>query len=117
MTSTAQRTTLHLAADDVLRLVPRAPVEVRVLRGRLWITEEGCVEDRVLEAAGQARLGGGGVALLQAMGPAELCLQPVGAAGDIRTAFAARVRRVVRRLDTWGQRMLLQRDQTVHVAP
>ena len=57
----------HLDPEHVAGFVPSHPVDLQVLRGRVWVTEEGCLDDRLLEAGSQMRLDCGNEVVIQAV--------------------------------------------------
>jgi Protein of unknown function (DUF2917) len=63
---------LHLAEGQLLPWRQRAPVRLRVLRGRVWVTKAGDVDDHFLDAGAQLRLLPGDRVLIGAEAPAQL---------------------------------------------
>jgi len=52
---------------------PAVPGErLRILYGRVWLTEEGVVDDAFLGQGEEASLHGGGLAVLEALNPARI---------------------------------------------
>lgn len=81
---------LHLAEGQLLPWRQRAPVWLRVLRGRVWVTQANDADDHFLDAGARMRLRPGARVLIGAEGAAQL-------------AFAAepgRLSRVVQRLSS-----------------
>jgi hypothetical protein len=78
---------------------PAVPGEqVRILYGRVWLTEEGGGYDAFLAGGDEIRLGNSGIAVIEALGPARVQLiEPVnGPSLLVQTA-----ERATRRLGTW----------------
>jgi Protein of unknown function (DUF2917) len=74
---------------EVLRLDNAAGTSLRILRGSVWITQEGDQKDHYLPATGTITLDRTGLALVQALEPAELILwRPVSQVLPVRTPAA-----------------------------
>lgn len=66
--------TLDLPAGTLVPF-PSAPGErVRVLYGRVWLTEEGDLRDAFLASGEEVALGGRGLAVIEALTPARIQL-------------------------------------------
>lgn len=61
-----------LRSREVIRLEHAAGTRLRVVRGSVWITQEGDRKDHYLPATGTIALDRPGLALVQALEPAEL---------------------------------------------
>ncbi len=59
----------ELAAGELFRIPNPRGVQVEVVSGRLWITEEARNDDIWLAAGENVRLSGEGLAVLEAIGP------------------------------------------------
>lgn len=69
-------TPVHLKARQSLRIVDGAGLEVKCLRGDLWITQEGDREDKVIGSGGSFVIDRAGLSLVTALrGPALLVVQ------------------------------------------
>jgi DUF2917 family protein len=68
--SSPASTTYHVQNDRTLSLAGLAGDRVRVLRGRIWLTEESLASDRILDAGDEIALVAGEVAVLQGLGAA-----------------------------------------------
>jgi hypothetical protein len=80
MTNTLHTLDLQLAAGELLRWQPAAPIELQVLSGRAWVTQSGDDADHFVAAGGTLRLRAAGVALIEAEAPLRLRLFASGAA-------------------------------------
>jgi hypothetical protein len=98
-------------------LLPRVAIRgdtVRILRGRVWLTEEGRPGDVFLNSGEQTRLSGSGLAVIEALGPARIELVET----QSRSAVSETVRGIVAALIR-SARLLrpLQRAATRWVVP
>jgi len=70
-------TPIYLKAREILPIDGGAGLEVRCLRGILWITQDGDREDRLIDSGESFVLNRPGLSLVTAMrGPALLIVQP-----------------------------------------
>jgi Protein of unknown function (DUF2917) len=70
-------TPVYLKAGELLRIVDGAGFEVKCLRGNLWITQNGDLEDRIIECGESFVLDRPGLSLVNALGnPALLVVHP-----------------------------------------
>ena len=84
---------LHLASGQVARLAGAAGTVVESRRGLVWITQDGDLDDRVLEAGQSWTVPGSTDVVVSALrGEATVTLRPE--AGDARTAGEAAPRRL-----------------------
>ena len=60
---------LQLRRKDLLRLVQGRGATLCVVSGQVWITEEGCADDRFLGPGGRYRIAGDGLVLIGAASP------------------------------------------------
>ena len=82
-------TPIYLKARELLPIRNGMGVEVKSLRGDLWITQDSDPEDRIVEAGQSFVIDRPGVTLVTALlGPAVLVLQPgrVSALRELRRA-------------------------------
>ena len=82
-------TPIYLKARELLPVRNGIGIEVKSLRGDLWITQESDPEDRIVEAGQSFVIDRPGVTLVTALlGPAVLVLQPgrVSALRELRRA-------------------------------
>ena len=93
--------TLDLPGGSVVPF-PSLPGErVRVLYGRIWLTEEGSLSDAVLAPGEEVALGTRGLAVIEALSPARIQLfESIGLAGVVLNAK----RRLTRSLTAWWAR-------------
>ena len=66
---------LRLEHDDFLRLREAGGACVEVLRGRVWLTEQGREADRFLSPGGRYRIAGDGLVLIGAEVGAEIAVK------------------------------------------
>ena len=70
-------TPIYLKARELLPVRNGIGIEVKSLRGDLWITQESDPEDRIVEAGQSFVIDRSGITLVTALlGPAVLVLQP-----------------------------------------
>ena len=70
-------TPVYLKAGELLRIVGGAGFEVKCLRGNLWITQNGDLEDRIIECGESFVLDRPGLSLVNPLGdPALLVARP-----------------------------------------
>ena len=70
-------TPVHLKAHELLPIQNGAGLEVKSLRGNLWITQAGDPDDKIVRAGESLVLDRPGLALVTALlGPALLVVQP-----------------------------------------
>jgi hypothetical protein len=72
---------VKIAAGDVLRLRGARGCGVRVVSGRVWITEQSDFRDFLVADEEQYRIGRNGLTLLQAFGEAWVTITPPQTAG------------------------------------
>jgi hypothetical protein len=78
---------------------PAVPGEqVRILYGRIWLTEEGGGHDAFLDSGEEIRLGKRGLAVIEALGPARVQLIEPVIGPSLLTQAAERA---TRRLGAW----------------
>lgn len=97
--------TLDLPGGSLVPFTSIPGERVRILYGRVWLTEEGAARDVFLASGEQASLGGRGLAVIEALGPARIELVEAmrGSSRRARVA-AALVRRVRASLRRWMPR-------------
>ena len=71
---TAVLKTLDLPGGTLLPLSSTRGERVRVLSGRIWLTEEGDLRDSFLASGAEATLGGHGLAVIEALTPVRVQL-------------------------------------------
>jgi Protein of unknown function (DUF2917) len=64
--------TLDLPGGSLVPFASMPGERVRVLYGRVWLTEEGDARDAFLGSGEEASLAGRGVAVIEALGPARI---------------------------------------------
>lgn len=72
--SEAVRHALHLDTGSLLKVCNGNGLRVEVTEGQAWITQEGDLRDRVLQAGQSWRIDRDGLTLIQAMMPSRLAL-------------------------------------------
>jgi hypothetical protein len=80
---------VHLEARELLPIEDGAGLEVKCLRGNLWITQAGDTEDNIVHGGESFVLDRPGLTLVTALlGPALLIVQPgrIPAAHELRAA-------------------------------
>jgi hypothetical protein len=65
---------LQLGRGNLLRIDDGRGMLVRVMRGGVWVTEEGDTRDRFVTAGGRFRVASSGVTLISAMIPSAVAL-------------------------------------------
>ncbi len=90
--------TLDLPGGTLLPLSSTRGERVRVLSGRVWLTEEGDLRDAFLASGEEATLGGHGLAVIEALTPVRVqLLEPqslLTIARDVRRRVARWLRQV-----------------------
>ena len=76
-------TTYRLSGREVVGLGAHAGLELRVLRGAVWVTQAGEREDHVVECGSALGLGANGATVVQALGSAGAWVE-VRRAGVLR---------------------------------
>jgi hypothetical protein len=87
--------TLDLPSGGLLPFRSTPGERVRVLYGRVWLTAEGDTRDSFLASGEEVSVGGRGLAVIEALGPARIeLIQTVRGPSPIAHAAAALVRRI-----------------------
>jgi hypothetical protein len=107
----------HLRPEHIVGFVPSSPVDVQVLGGRVWLTEEGRTEDQMLEAGAHVMLRGDGEVVIQALVPADVRIAPMQDNQRNTSPPCAWCADWVRRLAALRTRMHLGRCDIVTFAP
>ncbi len=99
--------TLDLSDGSVVPF-PSLPGErVRILYGRIWLTEEGSLRDAFLASGEEVALSTRGLAVIEALGPTRIQLfESIGLAGVVLNAM----RRLTRSLTAWWARQFAARS-------
>ena len=93
--------TLSLAGGTLVPFSSTRGERVRVLSGRVWLTEEGDLNDALLASGEEVALGGRGLAVIEALSPARIQLLQSQRLWD---ALQAGVKRVASRIgEFWRQ--------------
>lgn len=93
--------TIDLPGGSLLPISALRGESVRILRGRVWLTEEGRAGDLFLASGDEQPLAGSGLAVIEALSPARIeliTLPSTGLFAGIACAVASAVSRVVRAL-------------------
>jgi Protein of unknown function (DUF2917) len=85
--------TLDLASGTLVPFSSTRGERVRVLSGRVWLTEEGDVNDALLGNGQEIALGGHGLAVIEALSPARVQLLQSQSAWDIARSSARTIAR------------------------
>ena len=80
---------LDLARGNLLRIEDGRGMLVRVIRGSMWITEEGDQRDRFVAAGSQFRIASNGLTLVSAISSGTIALIPPYVPGARPTTAAA----------------------------
>ncbi len=96
MKFTMKKMTIALARGATLNVEEPADTTIRVMRGRVWITQEGSVDDVFVDAGAGHTFRGDGRALISADAGATLVFDAPLAVHD-RPTLASTIRRMV----TW----------------
>lgn len=93
--------TLDLPSGSLVPFVSVPGERVRILYGRVWLTEEGSPHDAFLASGEEVSLGSRGLAVIEALGPARVQLYE-----DVRgpSAVARAVATLVPRAAGWLRR-------------
>ncbi|HET9025015.1 MAG TPA: DUF2917 domain-containing protein [Burkholderiaceae bacterium] len=82
--------TLDLPGGSLVPFTPMPGERVRILYGRVWLTEEGIARDAFLASGEEVSLGSRGLAVIEALGPARIQLIE-----DVRPSLLARTTVVI----------------------
>jgi len=99
-----ERANLILRFREAIRLDDAAGTRLRVLRGSVWITQEGDRKDYYVPAAGTITLDRPGLALVHALEPAELLLWQAVPQISVAARVARGLVRASRALAGWFAR-------------
>ena len=102
MTFDMKRVVIELEYRGIVAVENAMAARIDCLRGRIWITERGCMEDVVLEAGQSYEISRGGVVVVQALREAIVALRSQTAS----TARAGPAARVERLLGRWAARAI-----------
>ena len=97
--------TLDLSSGTLVPFSSKRGERVRVLSGRVWLTEEGDVNDVLLDNGQEISLGGHGLAVIEALSPACVQLLQAQSVWDLARSGA---RRAARRISELWLRPLRQ---------
>jgi hypothetical protein len=93
--------TLDLPAGALMPFASVPGERVRILCGRVWLTEEGSPHDVFLGSGEEMALGTLGLAVVEALAPARIqLLQPA----EMSSAMVNAAQRMMRRLIVWWTR-------------
>jgi Protein of unknown function (DUF2917) len=95
-----ERVVIELAYREIVPVENAVGTRVDCLSGRIWITEQGCTDDIVLEAGESFELARGGVAVVQALREGFVAFR----APAVRQAEAALAARIERLWSRWTAR-------------
>ena len=97
--------TLDLPGGSLIPFTSVRGERVRILYGRVWLTEEGSARDAFLASGEEVSLGGGGLAVIEALGPARIQLfEDVRGPSLVMRAAGAMYRRAAGIVRRWTTR-------------
>src|SRR5512137_2567077 len=97
--------TLDLPGGSLIPFTSVPGERVRILYGRVWLTEEGSARDAFLASGDEVSLGSRGLAVIEALGPARVQLvEDVRGPSRVALSAAAAYRRAVGALRRWSVR-------------
>jgi hypothetical protein len=97
--------TLDLPGGSLLPFASVPGERVRILYGRVWLTEEGSARDAFLASGEEVSLGSRGLAVVEALGPARIQLiEDVRGPSVVARTAAALYRRAAGALRRWSAR-------------
>jgi hypothetical protein len=85
--------TLDLPGGGLVPFLSVPGERVRILCGRVWLTEEGCPHDAFLASGQEVRLGTRGLVVIEALGPARVRVYEDMRAPSVLSRIAAAVNR------------------------
>ena len=96
---------LDLPGGSLVPFTSSPGERVRIVHGRVWLTEEGIVRDAFLASGDEVALDSRGLAVVEALGPARIQLiDTARSPWRVPQAAAAIVRNAVDWLGHWGSR-------------
>lgn len=97
--------TLDLPGGSLLPFTSVPGERVRILYGRVWLTEEGSARDSFLASGEEVSLGSRGLAVIEALGPARVQLvEDVRGPSAVARALDTLYRRAAGALRRWSAR-------------
>ena len=97
--------TLDLPGGSLVPFTSIPGGRIRILYGRVWLTEEGDARDAFLGSGEEASLAGRGVAVVEALGPARIeLIEEVRGASLIARAATVQAGRAMALLKRWTVR-------------
>jgi hypothetical protein len=97
--------TLDLPGGSLVPFTSIPGERVRILYGRVWLTEEGSARDAFLASGEEVSLGSRGLAVIEALGPARIqLLEDVRGPSVVMRAAASLYRRAGGVLRRWSAR-------------
>lgn len=97
--------TLDLPGGSLIPFTSVPGERVRILYGRVWLTEEGSARDAFLASGEEVSLGSRGLAVIEALGPARIQLiEDVRGPSVATRAAASLYRRAAGALRRWSPR-------------
>ena len=110
-------TTYHLENDRTLRVVGRHGDRLRVIRGRVWLSEESLASDRIVDAGEERALVTGEATVIQALGATIVAVERTAAPparwGSLRETSA----QVARAASVLRTKLHLGADASLTIAP
>jgi hypothetical protein len=98
--------TLDLPGGSLVPFTSVPGERVRILHGRVWLTEEGDVRDAFLASGEEVSLGSRGLAVIEALSPARIQLiEDVRGPFAVTRAAASLYRRATAMLRRWSARL------------
>ncbi|MGB2817959.1 MAG: DUF2917 domain-containing protein [Burkholderiaceae bacterium] len=98
--------TLDLPGGSLVPFTSVPGERVRILHGRVWLTEEGDVRDAFLASGEEVSLGSRGLAVIEALSPARIQLiEDVRGPFAVTRAAASLYQRATATLRRWSARL------------
>lgn len=97
--------TIDLPGGSLVPFTSIPGERVRILYGRIWLTEEGSVNDAFLASGEEVQLASRGLAVIEALGPARVqLLEDVKGPSRVARAAGALARRAASAWRRWAWR-------------
>lgn len=98
--------TIDLPSGSLVPFTSMPGERVRILSGRVWLTEQGNLSDAFLGSGDEVQLAGRGLAVIEALGPARVQLfEVVAGPSPVARALGALAGRVASAWRRWAWRV------------